>query len=64
MKISLNWVGDYVDISDLTAAKVAELLSMHTAEVEGVETFGEAIKDVVVGHVIKCGNTLVQTSCH
>jgi phenylalanyl-tRNA synthetase beta chain len=55
MKISLNWVGDYVDISDLSAAKVAELLSLHTAEVEGVETFGEAIKDVVVGHVIECG---------
>lgn len=55
MKISLNWVGDYVDISDLSADKVAELLSLHTAEVEGVETFGDAIKDVVVGHVIECG---------
>ncbi|MCP4093661.1 MAG: phenylalanine--tRNA ligase subunit beta [Planctomycetes bacterium] len=55
MKISLNWVGDYVDISDLSADKVAELLSLHTAEVEGVETFGESIQDVVVGHVVQCG---------
>lgn len=55
MKISLNWVGDYVGISDLPAAKVAELLSMHTAEVEGIEVFGEAIHDVVVGHVLECG---------
>jgi phenylalanyl-tRNA synthetase beta chain len=55
MKISLNWVGDYVDISDLPATKVAELLSLHTAEVEGIEVFGEAIQDVVVGHVLECG---------
>jgi len=55
MKISLNWIGDYVDISDLSAAKVAELLSMHTAEVEATEVFGENIQDIVVGHVLQCG---------
>ena len=55
MKISLNWVGDYVDISDLSADKVAELLSLHTAEVEGVEHYGDSIADVVVGEVVECG---------
>ena len=55
MKISLNWIGDYVDIADYSAAQIAELLSMHTAEVEGIEIFGENIQDVVVGHVLQCG---------
>ncbi len=55
MKISLNWLNDYVDLSDVSADRVAELLSLHTAEVEGVEVFGEAIQDVVVGHVVECG---------
>ena len=54
MKISLNWVGDFVDISDQTPGRIAELLSLHTAEVEGIEAVGEAIGDVVVGHVVSC----------
>ncbi|MGB0953190.1 MAG: phenylalanine--tRNA ligase subunit beta [Planctomycetota bacterium] len=55
MKISLNWVSDFVDLSDVPATKVADLLSLHTAEVEGMEVYGEAISDVVVGHVVACG---------
>lgn len=55
MKISLNWVGDFVDLSDVSGEKVSDLLSLHTAEVEGMEVYGDAIKDVVVGHVVSCG---------
>jgi phenylalanyl-tRNA synthetase beta chain len=55
MKISLNWLSDYVDLSDVSPERVAELLSLHTAEVEGIEVFGEAILDVVIGQVIECG---------
>lgn len=55
MKISLNWVSDFVDLSDVSASKVADLLSLHTAEVEGIEVYGEAIADVVVGKVVACG---------
>ncbi|MHC4824563.1 MAG: phenylalanine--tRNA ligase subunit beta [Planctomycetota bacterium] len=55
MKISLNWISDFVDLSDVSAEKVADLLSLHTAEVEGIEVFGEAISDVVVGQVVACG---------
>ncbi|MDA1112966.1 MAG: phenylalanine--tRNA ligase subunit beta [Planctomycetota bacterium] len=55
MKISLNWIGDFVDLSGVSAEKVSNLLSLHTAEVEGIEVYGEAIQDVVVGHVVACG---------
>lgn len=55
MKISLGWIQDFVEVGDLDAARVAELLALHTAEVEGVERIGAAIADVVVGHVVACG---------
>jgi phenylalanyl-tRNA synthetase beta chain len=55
MKISLNWLSDYVDLSDVSPDRVAELLSLHTAEVEGIEVFGQAIQGVVVGEVVECG---------
>jgi phenylalanyl-tRNA synthetase beta chain len=53
MKISLNWLNDYVDLSDQGPEQIAELLSLHTAEVEGIEEVGAAIADVVVGEVLE-----------
>lgn len=55
MKISLNWLNDFVDLSGVAAERVAELLSLHTAEVEGVERFGAGIREVLVGEVVECG---------
>lgn len=53
MLISLNWLNDYVDLSDLTPEQVGELLSLHTAEVEGIEEIGASIADVVIGEVLE-----------
>jgi len=55
MKISLGWIGEYVDLGGVSAARAAELLALHTAEVEGVEEIGAGIRDVVVGEVVACG---------
>ncbi len=55
MKISLNWLAEYVDLDGMAPERVAELLSLHTAEVDEIEATGEAIKDVVVGEVVECG---------
>lgn len=55
MKISLRWLQEFVDLSDLTAEQVGELLSLHVAEVDEIETVGTAIQDVVVGEVVECG---------
>lgn len=55
MKISLGWIGDFVDLGGVEAARAAELLALHTAEVEGVEQIGAGIRDVVVGEVVACG---------
>ena len=55
MKISLGWIAEWVDLSGEAPERLAELLSLHTAEVEGVEHTGAAIADVLVGEVVECG---------
>ncbi|MEZ5977081.1 MAG: phenylalanine--tRNA ligase subunit beta [Planctomycetota bacterium] len=52
MHISYRWLGRHVDLEGVDANRVAELLTLHTAEVEGVERFAPALADVVVGHVL------------
>ncbi len=51
MKISLNWLRDYVDY-DGTPDALAELLTMAGVEVEGVETRGANFDKVVVAQVL------------
>ncbi|MDA0933002.1 MAG: phenylalanine--tRNA ligase subunit beta [Planctomycetota bacterium] len=52
MKISMRWLGRYVDLDDKAPQQVLLDLTMSTAEVEGIEEFGAGIDDVVVGHVL------------
>ena len=44
-----------MDLTGVDAHRVAELLALHTAEVEGVQEIGASIRDVVVGQVVACG---------
>ena len=51
MKISLNWLREYVDY-DGTPDALAELLTMAGVEVEGIETRGANFEKVVVAQVL------------
>jgi len=51
MKISLNWLKEYVDIA-LPVAELANKLTMAGLEVEGIETIGGNWENVVVGQII------------
>ena len=51
MKISLNWLREYVDY-DGTPDALAELLTMAGVEVEGIETRGVNLDKVVVAQVL------------
>ena len=56
MKISYNWLKQYVDIT-VSAEKAAELLTFGGLEVEDlelVETIKGGLKNYVVGHVLTC----------
>jgi len=51
MLISYAWLGRHIDLEGLDALEVARLLTLHTAEVEGVERVAAHLDDVVVGYV-------------
>ncbi|MDR1917592.1 MAG: phenylalanine--tRNA ligase subunit beta, partial [Christensenellaceae bacterium] len=54
MKISLNWLKDYVDLSGLSADEIADTLTKKTCEVESIEHKGGNLDGVVVGKVLTC----------
>ncbi len=54
MKISYRWLGRHVDLAGLSPREIADDLTIHTAEVEGLEPFAPWLGDVVVGHVVEC----------
>ncbi|ETI67823.1 phenylalanine--tRNA ligase subunit beta [Neobacillus vireti] len=53
MFVSYKWLQDYIDLSGVTAAELAEKITKSGIEVEGVEILNEGIKGVVVGHVLE-----------
>ncbi len=52
MKISLNWLSDYIKINK-TSTEIADALTMGIAEVEGIEKINNNLSGVVVGQVVK-----------
>ena len=52
MKISLNWLRDYVDLPEhLTPQRLAEELTMSTVEVEQVVDVSKPLEHIVVGRI-------------
>ncbi|MCS7237113.1 MAG: phenylalanine--tRNA ligase subunit beta [Thermoguttaceae bacterium] len=51
MKISLDWLSDFVDIADIEPERIADRLTMCTAEVEGLETIRRSVDGVLVGKI-------------
>lgn len=52
MKISTRWLGRHVDLAGISPKEIAQALTIHTAEVEGLERFLPHLSNVVVGHVL------------
>ena len=52
MKLSLNWIKDYVKIpDDMDLTRLAYDLTMSTVEVEGAESIAESFDKIVVGDI-------------
>lgn len=52
MKITLNWLKDFVDF-DLSAEELAEKYDMSGTAVEGIVYLGAGLENIVVGEVLK-----------
>lgn len=53
MFVSYKWLQDYVDLSGITAAQLADKITKSGIEVEGVELLNDGIQGIVVGHVVE-----------
>jgi hypothetical protein len=53
MKLSLRWLSRHVDLDGIEPQQILADLTMSTAEVEGLERFGDGLEVLVVGHVRK-----------
>ncbi|PLX67288.1 MAG: phenylalanine--tRNA ligase subunit beta [Denitrovibrio sp.] len=53
MKVSINWLNKFVDVSDLDPKDIAEKLTMCGLEVDAIEEKG-SLNNVVVAKVMKC----------
>ncbi|PJE60019.1 MAG: phenylalanine--tRNA ligase subunit beta [Candidatus Portnoybacteria bacterium CG10_big_fil_rev_8_21_14_0_10_44_7] len=52
MFLSLNWLKNYIDPRKTDPQKIGELLTLHTAEVEGTKNPADFFKNIVVGQVL------------
>ncbi|MEQ8765005.1 MAG: phenylalanine--tRNA ligase subunit beta [Planctomycetota bacterium] len=55
MKLSLNWIQDFVDLSGIDPEDIKTKLSLTTAEIEGIEIVGGELPGIVIGEVLTVG---------
>ncbi len=56
MKISINWLKDFVNLDGISDEEIIKRFNLSTAEIEGVEYKGSNIKNVVFGKILKVEN--------
>lgn len=52
MKLSLNWLQDYVDIKNIDAKEIANKLTMTGSKVETIKKDAEKISKIIVGKIL------------
>jgi len=52
MKVSLNWMKEYVDV-EMPPDELGNLLTMIGLEVEGLEAVGQGLDDIIVAKILK-----------
>jgi len=52
VKVSLDWISDFVDLSGIDPETIADRLTMSTAEVEDFEVVRRAVDGVVISEVV------------
>lgn len=56
MKISLEWLNEFVDISDLTVEEIVNKLTMSGLEVEEIEKVGAKFTNIKTAKIVKIAN--------
>ncbi len=53
MQLSMKWLADYTDVSDITIKDYCDRMTMSGSKVEGYETLGADISGVVCGRILE-----------
>lgn len=53
MQVSLNWLNEFVDLSDIDVSQIAHELTMSGLEVEAVETVKPQFKNIITAKILK-----------
>lgn len=53
MRVSQQWLSDFVDLDELGSSQIAELLTMSGTEVERTTKFAQGLEQVVVAEVVQ-----------
>lgn len=53
MKVSLNWLNDYVNVQDVDPKDLAERLTYAGLEVDGIESIGARFRGVIVAKIVQ-----------
>ncbi len=53
MKVSLEWLNDFVDLSEISVERIAHELTMSGLEVEGIEKTGAAFSNIITAKIEK-----------
>lgn len=56
MKVSLEWLKDFVDLSDVSVEQIAHELTMSGLEVEGIEKIGPQFTNIITAKIEKIDN--------
>jgi len=55
MKLSLNWLSDFVEFTEKDPQAIADAITAHTAEVDEVEEQGSLLENCCVGKILSLG---------
>ncbi len=54
MKLSLNWLSNYIDLKDIDITDIANKVTMSTCEIEDIYKVFEIDPHIVIGKVLEC----------
>ncbi|NCB48737.1 MAG: phenylalanine--tRNA ligase subunit beta [Clostridia bacterium] len=64
MKVSINWIKDFVDMTGVDVENLISKFTMGVAEVEGVEYLGKNISNVVTAKILSVENVTNSKKLH
>lgn len=54
MKVTLNWLKEFLNTDQLEAGEIAQLLTMSGSEVKKIDYMGRKFEKIIIGQIVQC----------